>query len=155
LKTQGAQANPEAVRRTLKRLGRETQGGRFQRIKRLTEKAVKSENSVLSTDTKKKEVLGAYKNGGKERREKEGSPRRRLRHCLPTRMAEGGGSQSICGRRWKYEPRLLSDEIGVSIRVYQYPPGASWRDKIEHGLFSFASMNWRGSLLAGFKPWWI
>jgi hypothetical protein len=89
LEAQGIQASPETVRRTLKRLGYKMRGNRkvkssgaghpdrdaqFQHIKRLTKKALKSENPVLSIDTKKKEVLGAYKNGGKEWHRKGESP---------------------------------------------------------------------------------
>jgi hypothetical protein len=89
LKTEGIEASPETVRRTLKRLGYKMQGNRkvkssgadhpdrdaqFQHIKRLTKRALKSENPVLSIDTKKKEVLGAYKNGGKEWHRKGESP---------------------------------------------------------------------------------
>jgi hypothetical protein len=39
----------------------------FMHIQRLTKRAIKGENPVISVDTKKKEVLGAYKNGGKPR----------------------------------------------------------------------------------------
>jgi hypothetical protein len=89
LKAQGIEASPETVRTTLKQLGYKMQGNRkvksggvdhpdrdarFQHIKRLTEKAVKSKNPVISVDTKKKEVLGAYKNGGKEWHKKGESP---------------------------------------------------------------------------------
>jgi hypothetical protein len=81
LKAQGIEASPETVRTTLKRLGYKMQGSRkakssgvghpgrdaqFQHIKRLTKRALKSKNLVLSIDTKKKEVRGPCKNGGKE-----------------------------------------------------------------------------------------
>jgi hypothetical protein len=46
----------------------------FQHIKRLTKRAIKNNNPVLSIDTKKKEVLGSYKNGGKEWYQKGESP---------------------------------------------------------------------------------
>jgi hypothetical protein len=42
--------------------------------KRLTKKATKSKNPVISVNTKKKEVLGDYKNGGKEWYKKRESP---------------------------------------------------------------------------------
>jgi phenylalanyl-tRNA synthetase beta subunit len=89
LKAQGIEVSPETVRTTLKRLGYKMQGNRkvkssgadhpdrdaqFQHIKRLTNKAIKSKNPVISVDTKKKEVLGAYKNGGKEWYKKGESP---------------------------------------------------------------------------------
>jgi hypothetical protein len=89
LKAQGITASPETERRTLKGLGYKMRGNRkvnsggadhpdrdaqFQRIKRLTKKAIKNKNPVISVDTKKKEALGAYKNGGKERYKKGESP---------------------------------------------------------------------------------
>ena len=46
----------------------------FQHVKRLTKKAIKDKNPVISVDTKKKEAPGCYKNGGKERRKKGESP---------------------------------------------------------------------------------
>jgi hypothetical protein len=80
LKAKGIEVSPETVRRTLKRLGYRMQGNRrvnssgadhpdrdapFQHLKRVREQALKSKNPVISVDTKKKEVLGACKNGGK------------------------------------------------------------------------------------------
>jgi hypothetical protein len=47
----------------------------FLHITRLTKRAIKSKNPVISVDTKKKEVLGGYKNGGKEWHKKGESPR--------------------------------------------------------------------------------
>ncbi|MFA4932729.1 MAG: ISAzo13 family transposase, partial [Caldisericia bacterium] len=41
----------------------------------------------------------------------------------------------------------LADEIGMPIRVCHYPPGTSKWNKIEHRLFSFITMNWRGEPL--------
>jgi hypothetical protein len=46
----------------------------FQHITRQTEKAIKGKNPVISVDTKRKEVLGCYKNGGKEWYKKGESP---------------------------------------------------------------------------------
>jgi hypothetical protein len=41
----------------------------------------------------------------------------------------------------------LSDELGIPIRVSHFPPGTSKWNKIEHRLFSYISMNWRGQPL--------
>jgi hypothetical protein len=38
----------------------------------------------------------------------------------------------------------LSDETGLQITVSHLPPGTRKWNKIEHRLFSFISMNWRG-----------
>jgi hypothetical protein len=48
---------------------------------------------------------------------------------------------------WKLELQGLADEIGIPIRVCHYPPGTSKWNKIEHRLFSFITMNWRGEPL--------
>jgi hypothetical protein len=89
LKALGIEVSPETVRRTLKRLGYRMQGNRkanssgadhpdrdapFKHIKWVREQALKSKNPVISVDTKKKEVLGANKNGGKERHRKGARP---------------------------------------------------------------------------------
>src|SRR3954467_9872350 len=38
----------------------------------------------------------------------------------------------------------LADELGIEIAVHHLPPGTSKWNKIEHRLFSFISMNWKG-----------
>ena len=48
------------------------------------------------------------------------------------------------GRLWKLELSRLASETGLSIRVCHFPPGTSKWNKIEHRLFSFITMNWRG-----------
>lgn len=61
--------------------------------------------------------------------------------------ADGGGSNGSRVRLWKLELQGLADEFGLPIRVSHYPPGTSKWNKIEHRLFSFISMNWRGQPL--------
>lgn len=61
--------------------------------------------------------------------------------------ADGGGSNGSRVRLWKLELQGLADEIGIPIRVCHYPPGTSKWNKIEHRLFSFITMNWRGQPL--------
>ena len=39
---------------------------------------------------------------------------------------------------------LLARELGLEISVRHFPPGTSKWNKIEHRMFSFISMNWRG-----------
>jgi hypothetical protein len=152
----------------------------FQHIKRLTGKAIKSKNPVISVDTRKKEILGSYKNGGKEWHKKGESPAVADHDCIPPDaphaypygiydpqantgfvkvgtghdtkgftvasirawweaegraayphakymplLANGGGSNGSRRRQWKYELHLLSNEIGIPIRVCHYPPGTS------------------------------
>ncbi|HZV25153.1 MAG TPA: ISAzo13 family transposase, partial [Acidothermaceae bacterium] len=66
--------------------------------------------------------------------------------CL-TITADGGGSNSSRTRLWKTELQRLADELGLSIRVCHFPPGTSKWNKIEHRMFSFVSLNWRGKPL--------
>ena len=42
-------------------------------------------------------------------------------------------------------------ETGLTITVLHYPPGTSKWNKIEHRLFSFISMNWRGRPLTDIR----
>jgi hypothetical protein len=65
--------------------------------------------------------------------------------------ADGGGSNGSTNRRWKINLQEFSDETGLVINVCHYPPGASKWNKIEHRLFSFISMNWRGKPLVSFE----
>jgi len=41
----------------------------------------------------------------------------------------------------------LADEIKIPIHISHLPPGTSKWNKIEHRLFSYISMNWRGQPL--------
>jgi hypothetical protein len=64
-----------------------------------------------------------------------------------TITADGGGSNSSRTRLWKVELQKLADELGLVIRVCHFPPGTSKWNKIEHRMFSFVSLNWRGKPL--------
>ena len=61
-----------------------------------------------------------------------------------TITADGGGSNGSRRRLWKVELQKLADELGLSIHVCHFPPGTSKWNKIEHRMFSFVSLNWRG-----------
>lgn len=61
--------------------------------------------------------------------------------------ADGGGSNSRRSRLWKLELQNLSNELQMKIRVSHLPPGTSKWNKIEHRMFSYISMNWRGKPL--------
>jgi hypothetical protein len=61
--------------------------------------------------------------------------------------ADGGGSNGGRVRLWKLELQGLVNEIGIPIRVCHFPPGTSKWNKIEHRLFSFITMNWKGEPL--------
>ncbi len=161
---------------------------------------------VISVDTKKKELVGNFKNNGREWRPK-GKPEdvrmydfiiRELgraspygvfdigsnagwvnvgmdhdtaafavesirrwwnvmgRHTYPQAKqllitADGGGSNGYRVRQWKWEIQKMADEIGLNVSVCHFPPGTSKWNKIEHRLFSFISMNWRGKPLTSYE----
>jgi transposase len=64
-----------------------------------------------------------------------------------TITADCGGSNSSRTRLWKLELQRLADETGLRIVVCHFPPGTSKWNKIEHRMFSFVSLNWRGKPL--------
>jgi transposase len=61
--------------------------------------------------------------------------------------ADGGGSNGSRLRLWKRELQCLANETDLSITVCHFPPGTSKWNKIEHRLFSYISINWRGKPL--------
>ena len=54
-------------------------------------------------------------------------------------------------RVWKVELQRLADKLGISIHVSHFPPGTSKWNKIEHRLFSFITLNWRGRPLRTYE----
>lgn len=171
----------------------------FEHINATVEAALAAGQPVISVDTKKKELVGPYKNAGKEWNP-EGEPEQvkvhdfvdaELGRASPygvydigadegwvsvgtdhdtaafavqtirrwwftmgrprypqarelTITADGGGSNGSRVRLWKLELSRLAQETGLTIRVRHFPPGTSKWNKIEHRLFSFITMNWRG-----------
>jgi hypothetical protein len=65
--------------------------------------------------------------------------------------ADSGGSNGNRHRAWKLHLQGLSDETGMAITVCHYPPGTSKWNQIEHRLFSFISLNWKGKPLINFE----
>jgi len=83
-------------------------------------------------------ILGWWENLGSER----------YPHASElTITADAGGSNSYRTRLWKVELQKLADATGLKITVCHFPPGTSKWNKIEHRLFSFMSLNWRGKPL--------
>lgn len=62
-----------------------------------------------------------------------------------------GGSNGYRVRLWKTELQKLADEIGLEISVCHFPSGTSKWNKIEHRLFSYITLNWRGKLLTSYE----
>lgn len=171
----------------------------FEHINAMVSAAFADNQPVISVDTKKKELVGAYKNAGQEWLPS-GEPDqvkvhdfidpelgranpygvydvgadeawvsvgtdhdtaafavqtiRRwwygmgiLRYPKAKRLlitADGGGSNGHRVRLWKLELSRFAKEASLEIQVCHYPPGTSKWNKIEHRLFSFITMNWRG-----------
>jgi hypothetical protein len=65
--------------------------------------------------------------------------------------ADAGGSNGNRLRAWKLHLQALADELRVPITVAHYPPGTSKWNKIEHRLFSFISMHWKGIPLVSYE----
>jgi hypothetical protein len=64
-----------------------------------------------------------------------------------TITADCGGGNSSRTRLWKVELARLAAVTGLRIEVCHFPPGTSKWKKIEHRMFSFVSLNWRGKPL--------
>jgi hypothetical protein len=65
--------------------------------------------------------------------------------------ADGGGSNGYRRRIWKTELAAFAEEAGLAITVCHFPPGTSKWNKIEHRLFSYITMNWRGRPLTSLE----
>ena len=178
----------------------------FRYINALAKKYMARREPVISVDAKKKERVGAFKNGGRQWRAKgnpvevnvydypslavgtavpygaydlqknQGLVNVGMSHdtaefavesirrwwskigrpvypkaCRLLICADGGGSNGSRNRAWKYHLQELSDQIALEITVCHCPPGTSKWNKIEHRMFSFISMNWKGQPLASFE----
>lgn len=65
--------------------------------------------------------------------------------------ADGGGSNGSRVRAWKYYLQQLSNELSIDVQVCHYPPGTSKWNKIEHRLFSYISLHWKGEPLTTYE----
>jgi hypothetical protein len=52
---------------------------------------------------------------------------------------------------WKYELQQFVNEYKIEVSVCHFPPGTSKWNKIEHRLFSFISINWKGQPLTDYE----
>src|SRR3979411_1484912 len=180
--------------------------GQFEYINKKAGSFLTDGQPVISVDTKKKELVGNFKNSGREWRP-QGKPEEvnvhdfidpKLKRAVPYGVydinnntgwvsvgtdhdtaafavnairrwwkamgkkrypkpkgllvtADGGGSNGYRVRLWKIELQKLADELHFPITVCHLPPGTSKWNKIEHRLFSFISINWRGKPLRSFR----
>lgn len=119
-------------------------------------------------DAKKKALVGSFKNAGQTWRPK-GQPELVNVYDFPDPeqgkaipdgvkdayphaaqvliCADGGGSNGSRLRLWKVELQKWADTTHLHITVCHLPPETSKWNKIEHRLFSYISMNWRGQPL--------
>jgi hypothetical protein len=65
--------------------------------------------------------------------------------------ADAGGSNGYRLRAWKVHLARLAAETGLRITVCHYPPGTSKWNRIEHRMFSFITINWRGRPLTSLR----
>ena len=174
----------------------------FEHINASVAAALQANQPVISVDTKKKELVGAYKNAGQEWLPSGEPVKVKVHDFIDKELgranpygvydigadeawvgvgtdhdtsafavqtirrwwfsmgvqrypqakqlvitADGGGSNGHRVRLWKLELSRLAQEIGLDIQVHHFPPGTSKWNKIEHRLFSFITMNWRGTPL--------
>ena len=178
----------------------------FLYINKMAKRFLIRNDPVISVDTKKKELVGNYKNPGQEWASKGQAievnghdfPDKNVPKAIPygvydladnrgwvnvgvtadtaefavesirqwwQRMgkkryprskrllifADGGGSNGYRSRLWKREVQKLSNLRGLNITVCHFPRGTSKWNKIEHRLFSFISINWRGKPLTSYQ----
>jgi hypothetical protein len=216
LKERNYKVSHELVRQLLVKLGYSMQGNRktkeggdqpdrdaqFEFINQKSKDFILENQPVISVDCKKKELVGNYKNGGREWQpvkhpvevnvydfidkaagkaapygvydvaqnrgwvsvgissdtaafsvatirswwENEG----KITYPNADKLyitADGGGSNGHKNRLWKSELQQLSNDTGLKIHVSHLPAGTSKWNKIEHRLFSYISINWRGKPL--------
>ena len=65
--------------------------------------------------------------------------------------ADSGGSNGNRLRAWKVHLQRLADDTAFPITVCHYPPGTSKWNTIEHRLFSFISLSWKGQPLRSYE----
>lgn len=178
----------------------------FEHINTLAKEFLRKKLPVISVDTKKKELVGNYKNNGREWTKK-GAARKVLTHDFPDPKvakavpygvydignntgwvnvgvdadtaefavesirqwwksvgkkkylkaldllicADSGGSNGYRSHLWKRELQKIANQTKLNITVAHFPPGTSKWNKIEHRLFSFISLNWRGKPLTDYR----
>jgi Rhodopirellula transposase DDE domain len=181
----------------------------FQYLNDIAARFIDDELPAISVDTKKKELIGDYANGGSEW-SPAGEPERVQVHDFADRAlgdfakaipygiydvannegwvsvgdvadtaefavesirrwwnqmgrqrfpdadrllitADAGGSNGYRVRAWKVHLAKLAAETGLAVTVCHYPPGTSKWNRIEHRMFSFITMNWRGRPLTSLR----
>jgi hypothetical protein len=65
--------------------------------------------------------------------------------------ADSGGSNASRSKLWRFYLQRFANKTGLKITVCHFPPGTSKWNKIEHKMFSFISMNWKGKPLRNYE----
>lgn len=65
--------------------------------------------------------------------------------------ADAGGSNGYRNRLWKRDLAALAERTGLKSTVCHFPPGTSKWNKVEHRMFSFVTINWRGRPLTSYQ----
>ncbi|MGH3225714.1 MAG: ISAzo13 family transposase [Streptosporangiaceae bacterium] len=222
LTAQGHEASPTKVRGLMRQAGWRLQSNnksvekgpphpdrdpQFRYINRLAGAFIRAGQPVVSLDTKKKELVGNFANGGREWAPAGQAPSvfdhdfpswaegkaipygvydlagnegfvsvgtdhdtpafavasleswwvtlGRLRYPEATRLlitADSGGSNAARSRAYKKHLAAFAARHGLEeVTVLHYPAGTSKWNKVEHRLFSFISINWRGKPLTSYE----
>lgn len=220
LHSYGLQASDRTVAKLLRKMGYSLQAAKktvegkqhpdrnaqFEYINAQAQLAKKRSSPFISVDTKKKELVGNFKNAGVEWQPKDEPelvdvhdfPDRAVGKAIPYGVydvgdntgfvnvgtdhdtpvfavtsieawwkrvgifrypnahelfitADAGGSNGYRSHVWKHELQRFADRSGLSIHVSHFPPGTSKWNKVEHRLFSFITMNWRGRPLRTYE----
>ncbi len=64
--------------------------------------------------------------------------------------ADSGGSNGYRNRGWKYFLNKFAKETKMKITILHFPPATSKWNNIEHRMFSFISLNWKGEPLTDY-----
>ena len=199
---QDNQYSLQSNRRTQEGGNHPDRDGQFKFINNKSKKFIEDNQPVISVDCKKKELIGNYKNNGKEwvkvknptevnvydfidKTNGKASPYGvydvnhnrgwvsvgtssdtasfsvstirswwendgKILYPKATKLyvnADGGGSNGLKNRLWKSELQQFANDTGLKIHVSHLPAGTSKWNKIEHRLFSYISINWRGKPL--------
>ncbi len=196
----------QANRKTLSQANDTGRDAQFININTLVKSFIRQGQPIISVDTKKRELVGKFKNPGKKWQKKE-TPENVEDHDFRSRAegvaipygaydmernegfvnvgvtsdtaefavnsirqwwsyfgrkhysdarrilicADGGGSNGSRNRLWKLSLQKFARKTGLTVTVCHYPPGTSKWNKIEHRMFSYISINWRGRPLESYE----
>ena len=196
----------QANRKTLDGGDHPDRNAQFEYLNEQAQRSLAAGQPVISVDAKKKELVGQFKNAGRQYRP-QGQPEKvqvhdfvdkelgratpfgvydvaanqgwvsvgmsadtsefavatvrrwwqemgQARYPAATSLlicADGGGSNGSRTRLWKTALQRFADDSGLWLTICHLPPGTSKWNKIEHRLFSFITLNWRGRPLVSYQ----